>query len=133
VAGLLTMTGESGAGYSVGCGCACGDRVVVSRCGRLAGRLSVRPRRGRDGGRDGYRALAAQKRADMVARRPKVSKLVSLPRVAEVVTGGLVRSWSPAAVAARLRFDHHGDIMIRVSPETIDVARQLDGTTWPPV
>ena len=80
-----------------------------------------------NGGRDGYRAMAAQRASDARARRPKVRKLVANVVLAAVVAEGLVKRWSPAEVAARLLLDHPDDPEMRVSHETIYTSLYLQG------
>ena len=71
-----------------------------------------------NGGRDGYRALAANTRAGQRARRPKTPKL-ACPRLAAQVTEWLTMWWSPVEIARRLRLEHPHDPMMWVSHETI--------------
>ncbi len=80
-----------------------------------------------NGGRDGYRAMAAQRASNARARRPKVRKLVANVTLAAVVAEGLVKRWSPAEVAARLVLDHPDDPEMRVSHETIYTSLYLQG------
>jgi transposase, IS30 family len=84
-----------------------------------------------------YRALRAERRADLAARRPKVRKLERCPRLLEEVQRGLVDGWSPEQISARLAMDHPDDMEMRISPETIyqslfvqargELRRQLKG------
>jgi IS30 family transposase len=71
------------------------------------------------GGREGYRAWRAEERSRMAARRPKVAKLISCPRLRAEVERCLKLRWSPEQIAARLVFDHPDDPEMRVSHETI--------------
>lgn len=80
-----------------------------------------------NGGRDGYRAMAAQRACVGRAQRPKVRKLVANVKLAAVVADGLERRWSPAEVAARLVLDHPEDPEMRVSHETIYTSLYLQG------
>ena len=57
----------------------------------------------RNGGRDTYRAVRAQRRCDHKRRRPKPFKLVTDLKLGRRVEGGLRRGFSPPAVAALLR------------------------------
>jgi transposase, IS30 family len=57
----------------------------------------------RNGGREMYRAVRAQRRCDRCRRRPKPFKLVVDRRLGRQVEGGLRRGFSPPAVAALLR------------------------------
>lgn len=73
----------------------------------------------RNGGRGGYRALAAQERAARCAVRPKTRKLVASRRLHEEVNAGLAKRWSPQQISGRLVLDHPEDLELRVSHETI--------------
>ena len=55
------------------------------------------------GGRAGYRPVAAQQRAQLAARRPKVAKLAAGPVLRARVIEGLQQWWSPQQIAQRLR------------------------------
>ncbi len=59
----------------------------------------------RNGGREGYRAVAAQRRAEERRRRPKVRKLDADPRLHDHVFAGLRRGESPDQVAGRLKYE----------------------------
>jgi len=72
-----------------------------------------------NGGRDPYRAVAAERRALQRAGRPKASKLASNPRLRAEVERLLTKRWSPQQIAARLARDHPYDQEMRVSHETI--------------
>lgn len=72
-----------------------------------------------NGGRRGYRAVDAQRRADENRRRPKARKLESSVRLHDVVNEGLHEKWSPRQISERLREDHPDDPEMRVSHETI--------------
>ncbi len=98
---------------------------VARRLGRPTSTVSREV--GRNGGRAGYRASRAQRAACLRARRPKERKLVTCPRLAEVVAAGLAQRWSPAEVAARLPVDHPDDPELRVSHETIYASLYLQG------
>jgi len=80
-----------------------------------------------NGGRAGYRAMAAQRASTQRARRPRVRKLVANVTLAAAVAEGLVKRWSPAEVAARLVIDHPDDPEMRVSHETIYTSLYLQG------
>jgi transposase, IS30 family len=71
------------------------------------------------GGRDRYRALSAERRAQRCSRRPKPTKLSSSPRLLRLVEDGLERRWSPEQISARLRADYPEDRELRISHETI--------------
>jgi IS30 family transposase len=71
------------------------------------------------GGRRGYRALAAERKARERARRPKATKLARSPLLLAEVQAGLARRWSPQQIARRLPVDFPDDLMMRISHETI--------------
>ena len=73
----------------------------------------------RNGGRAGYRPVAAQERAMRQARRPKPTKLASNPKLCSQVIADLERLYSPQQIAARLRADFGDDESMSVSHETI--------------
>ena len=96
----------------------------ASRCGRLhAGWGAPRPAVCREvaanGGRDQYRACAADRRAVRRLRRPKPAKLARCPRLREAVESKLERRWSPQQIAAWLKISYPDDPEMRVSHETI--------------
>ena len=72
-----------------------------------------------NGGRDGYRAWDADRRAAQRARRPKVPKLVACARLRTVVESMLRHKYSPQQIAQRLRLEYPNDPEMRVSHETI--------------
>ncbi len=72
-----------------------------------------------NGGRSRYRAVAADRRALVKARRPKPAKLAANAQLRAVVEAGLRVRWSPEQIAARLVIDHPDDPTMRVSHETI--------------
>src|SRR6201997_464637 len=86
-------------------------RSIAGRIGRPSSTGSREI--GRNGGRDAYRALAADAAAFDRARRPKVSKL------AGAVAAKLDEDWSPQQIAQWLRREHPGDADMRVSHESI--------------
>ena len=98
--------------------------VIAARLGKATSTVS-REVAG-NGGRGGYRAWRAHQRARERARRPKIPKLAS-PRLAAQVTEWLEAWWSPQEISARLRIEHAGDPMMRVSHETIYQALFVQG------
>jgi len=70
-------------------------------------------------GRDSYRALEAQRRAECSLRRPKPTRLSQLPRLREEVERRLCKQWSPEQISATLRRDFPDDEDMHVSHETI--------------
>jgi len=73
----------------------------------------------RNGGRDRYRAAAADSRAWMEARRPKACKLSQQHRLRGVVAEKLRLDWSPEQIAGWLRGTFPDDAAMHVSHETI--------------
>ena len=80
-----------------------------------------------NGGRDGYQPLAAQRRADEFARRPKSGKLETNRKLADEVEAGLKRRLSPEQISNRLRVDFPGNEEMWVSDETIYKALFVQG------
>jgi IS30 family transposase len=72
-----------------------------------------------NGGRSGYRAVAAHERAYAQARRPKRGKLASCRRLRVAVVEMLEQWWSPQQIARRLRAEFADDPEMWVSHETI--------------
>jgi len=72
-----------------------------------------------NGGRAGYQAHVADRRALDEARRPKVARLAGNPRLRGEVERRLKAHWSPQQIAARLVVDFPDETDMRVSHETI--------------
>jgi IS30 family transposase len=66
-----------------------------------------------------YRAWRADETAHRRAHRPKIAKLIAVPRLRRVVERGLRLRWSPQQITARLVLDYPDDLEMRVSHETI--------------
>jgi len=82
----------------------------------LGGHQSVVSREvARHGGRESYRAVAAQERADRDRGRPKERVLVANNQLHEAVRNGLAERWSPRQVSRRLPEQFPGDQTLRVS------------------
>ena len=92
-------------------------RGIARRLGRAPSTVS------RDvaaaGQRQRYRAWRAEEAAHRRAHRPKIAKLIAVPRLRRAVEQGLRRRWSPQQIAARLVLDYPDDLEMRVSHETI--------------
>lgn len=73
----------------------------------------------RNGGRAGYLAVKAHRRARRTARRPKDRKLTGNRWLHRRVVMGLLKDWSPEQISLRLRQDFPDDEAMRISPETI--------------
>jgi transposase, IS30 family len=98
--------------------------VIAARLGKAVSTVSREV--AANGGRDGYRAWRAHQRAREQARRPKTPKL-ACPELAAQVMSWLAEWWSPVQISARLRIEHPGDPMMRVSHETIYQALYVQG------
>jgi IS30 family transposase len=72
-----------------------------------------------NGGRNKYRAWAAERRAFEQAARPKTAKLAGNDELRTMVEGWLVKRWSPEQIALRLRADYPDEPEMWVSHETI--------------
>ncbi len=73
----------------------------------------------RNGGRDGYRAGAADAAAWERARRPKPAKLERCPELRAVVAEKLGARWSPQQISGWLRRRYSGQEAMQISHETI--------------
>ncbi|MGY6658980.1 transposase [Amycolatopsis sp. TRM77291] len=73
----------------------------------------------RNGGREVYSPLVAQRRADRLRKRPKERKVLKSPFLTRMVYQGLRKKWSPMRIAYRLRLDHPMDHSRWVSHEAI--------------
>jgi IS30 family transposase len=81
-----------------------------------------------NGGRKAYRGWRAHRRANDLARRPKVAKLAGCGRLrAQVETWLEDELWSPVQISAQLRVEFPDDPMMRVSPETIYQSLYVQG------
>jgi IS30 family transposase len=103
-------------------GVAAGDTqvVIARRLGRSPSTVSRELRRNtmvRAPG--GYRAVLAQSKADQRSKRPKVAKLVAIPRLRQQVQGMLEQRFSPQQITHRLPLDFPDDADMRVSHEAI--------------
>lgn len=72
-----------------------------------------------NGGRDNYRAVAAQQRYESTKNRPKERKLEQNTRLHDHVNDKLALKWSPSKISRRLHIDFPDDSDMRVSHETI--------------
>jgi IS30 family transposase len=90
---------------------------IAERIGR--NKSSVWREVNRNGGRDAYKAMNAHRAADVLARRPKPTKLASNPRLRHRVIRDLEALWSPQQIAERLRQDFGEDVTMHISHETI--------------
>jgi IS30 family transposase len=96
-----------------------GVNAVARAVGRNPSTISREKKR--HAGRDGYRPLTAQKRAERTAAtshaRPR--KLSHPGPLRDYVTEGLQQRWSPQEIGGRLRREHPDDPVMRVCAETI--------------
>jgi transposase, IS30 family len=109
-------------------GLAAGDgvRVIAARLGRAPSTVSREVRR--NGlSRGAYRAVAAQRRAEDRARRPKTAKLAGNGELREYVQGRLRKRWSPEEISARLKLEFPDRPEMRVSHETIYQSLYVQG------
>jgi IS30 family transposase len=103
----------------IGLGCQRGEslRVIARRLGRCPS--TVCREVAANGGRLWYRPMKAHKRAHVLARRPKATKLFLHRRLRDRVIGDLRRQWSPEQISRRLKGDFPDDVSMRISHETI--------------
>jgi len=73
----------------------------------------------RNGGTSKYRAVAADRRAWMKAKRPKSCKLKNDANLCAIVSDKLVDKWSPEQVAGWLKLTYPGSTAMHISHETI--------------
>jgi transposase, IS30 family len=92
-------------------------RRIAGELGRDPGTISREV--GNNGGREAYRAVAADRAAWQRARRPKTAKLAADPGLRELVQDMLVQRFSPEQIAATLRIEFADRPEMQVSHETI--------------
>jgi IS30 family transposase len=92
-------------------------RVIAAVIGRPVSTVSREV--ARNGGRQRYRAYAAEWAMWDRARRPKVCKLVATPRLRAIVEEKLADDWSPKQISRWLRRVHADEPELQVSHETI--------------
>lgn len=73
----------------------------------------------RNGGRDDYRAVDAQRRCDGNRARPRERRLEASARLHDAVNDGLTQKWSPKQISRRLRAEHPDDEGMQVSHQTV--------------
>jgi IS30 family transposase len=100
-------------------------RAIARQLGRHASTVSREV--GANGGRHRYAPLAAHRRAQNRARRPKVTKLVANPELCARVIADLEQLWSPQQIAQRLGKEFGDDATMRVSHETIYKSLYVQG------
>ncbi len=99
--------------------------AVASRLGRH--RCTVSAEVARNGGRDAYRAVAAQQRAEAHRARPKVPVLVASPGLAAHVEARLRVKDSPMTISIELARGLHPQVTGSVSHEVIYQAVHAHG------
>jgi IS30 family transposase len=92
-------------------------REIARRLGKAPSTISREVER--NGGKQAYRATAAEGRAWERARRPQACVLARRPRLRDWVTRKLERNWSPRQIAVGLEEEFPDDAQMRVSHETI--------------
>lgn len=93
-----------------------GYAAIAARLNRAVSTVSREV--ARNGGRDKYRAVAAEARAWDASRRPKPCLLARNTGLRDAVAGKLAQCWSPQQIAGWLKAEGGGEAM-RVSHETI--------------
>src|SRR3954454_5907993 len=92
-------------------------REIGLRLGRASSVISREV--GRHGGRERYRAAAADTAAAAARERPKLFAVERSPRLRAAVCQQLRQGWSPASIAGRLPVEYAADESCRVSHEAI--------------
>jgi transposase, IS30 family len=110
-------------------------REIARALGRSGSTVCREIRAG--GGRRRYRAVGAERRSGVCARRPKATKLSLCPGLVVEIERGLEQGWSPQQISARLKVEFPDDPVMRISHETIylslyvqsrgELRRQLTG------
>ena len=92
-------------------------RAIAERLARAPSTVSREVASG--GGRSAYRVWRAEERAELLARRPKVPKLVRDGELRHLVESKLKRRWSAQQISAHLQHVFATEPQMRVSHETI--------------
>ena len=95
-------------------------RAIATRIRRAPS--SVSREVGRNGGRVGYRASAAEQASLRRHQRPKASKLTLNSQLRAEVEAGLSLDWSPEQISAFLKLEYAQDPKMQISHETIYVS-----------
>ena len=101
-------------------------RSIAVAIGRPASTVSREV--ARNGGREKYRAFAAEQRAQEQLRRPKPSALQGNPLLRQVVIDLLENEWSPEQIVGHLRLTQGGNQLMQISHESI--YRAIYTTRW---
>lgn len=92
-------------------------RGIARRIGRAPSTVSREIRN--NGSRSSYGPMAAHRRAEQKARRPKPTKLQSSPELRRRVIADLKNLWSPQQISIRLRHEFGDDDTMQISHEAI--------------
>jgi IS30 family transposase len=92
-------------------------RAIARELGRPASTISREVTR--HGGRERYRAVAADRRAWRRATRPKPCRLAREPTLRRLVAAKLEQNWSPEQIAGWLKREYPQDAHMHISHETI--------------
>jgi IS30 family transposase len=101
-------------------------RAIATMLGRSVSTISREVNK--NGGRDAYRATAAQKRAHEQARRPKQCLLARKSGLRDEVVALLQEEWSPEQIVGYLRRHYGDEPAMAISHETI--YRSIYTTRW---
>jgi IS30 family transposase len=101
-------------------------RSIAAVIGRPASTVSREV--ARNGGRQKYRAFAAEQRAQEQARRPKPSALQANPLLRQIVIELLDNEWSPEQIVGHLRLTQGDNPLMEISHESI--YRAIYTTRW---
>jgi len=100
-------------------------RAIARRLGRAASTVSREVHR--NGGRQSYRAAAADGAAVGRRRRPKPGKLALSSALRAEVEAGLQLDWSPKQISAWLKREYSDNPQMQISHETIYVSLYVQG------
>ena len=100
-------------------------RSIAGELGRAGS--TVKREIDRNGGREAYRVVQAQQRADDQARRPKLKWFEREPQLWRLVQHWLKRLWSPQQISTRLRSGFPNRKQMWVSAETIYKSIYMQG------
>lgn len=103
----------------------CSMRAISRRINRSASTVTREVKA--NGGCSRYRAGPAHRRAGQNARRPKQTKLVKDPQLADQVAQYLRMLWSPEQISRRLAEESEGDQNKQISHETIYKSLYVQG------
>jgi IS30 family transposase len=113
----ISLSGEEREEISRGLNAASTLTAIAQRLGRAVSTVSREV--ANNGGREGYRAWAAERRAYAQAARPKPAKLAGFPVLRQLVEAWLEQRWSPQQIARRLKMEFPDQPEMWVSHETI--------------